>query len=155
VRRTFWTFALGLLLLTPASAHAGDPTGLWWADGGAAQVEIVRCDEALCGKVVWLRSPFDLNGCPLRDEKNPDPELRGRDVLGLQLLHGLRPSDADEEEWKGGRIYDPGAGRTYRAALRMDGPDRLKLRGYMGIRLLGRTTDWIRVREEMQCREAI
>lgn len=155
MRRTCWTLALAGLLLAPASAHAGDPTGLWWADGGAAQVEIARCGEALCGEVVWLRSPFDLNGCPLRDEKNPDPELRGRDVLGLQLLHGLRPSDARKEEWKGGRIYDPGAGRTYRATLRMEGPDRLKLRGYLGIRLLGRTTDWIRVREEMQCRETI
>lgn len=155
MRRAVWTSLLAVLVLAPGASRAEDPTGLWWADGGAAQVAIVRCDEALCGKVVWLRSPFDLNGCPLRDEKNPDPELRGRDVLGLQLLHGLRPSDADAKEWKGGRIYDPGAGRTYRATLRMDGPDRLKLRGYLGIRLLGRTTDWIRVREEMQCREAI
>ena len=155
MRRAVWTSLLAVLVLAPGASRAEDPTGLWWADGGAAQVAIMRCDEALCGKVVWLRSPFDLNGCPLRDEKNPDPELRGRDVLGLQLLHGLRPSDAYAEEWKGGRIYDPGAGRTYRAVLRMDGPDRLKLRGYLGIRLLGRTTDWIRVREEMQCREAI
>ena len=145
---------LAVLLLAPALARAKDPTGLWWADGGAAQVEIVRCDEALCGKVVWLRSPFDLNGCPLRDENNPDPELRGRDVLGLQLLHGLRRSEGNADEWKNGQIYDPGAGRSYRATLRMNGPDRLKLRGYLGIRLLGRTTEWIRVREEMQCREA-
>jgi uncharacterized protein (DUF2147 family) len=107
VRRSFGTLALAALLVTPASARAADPTGLWWADGGAAKVEIVRCGAALCGSVVWLRSPFDLNGCPLRDEKNPDPELRGRDVLGLQLLHGLRPSDGDAGEWKGGRIYDP------------------------------------------------
>jgi uncharacterized protein (DUF2147 family) len=155
VRRTCWTLALAALLLTPASARAADPTGLWWADGGAAKVEIMRCGEALCGTVVWLRSPFDLNGCPLRDDKNPDPELRGREVLGLQLLHGLRPSGGDAGAWKGGRIYDPGAGRSYRATLRMEGPDRLKLRGYVGIRLLGRTTDWIRVREEMQCREAV
>ncbi len=154
MRRALWPSLVAALLLAPAPSRSTDPTGLWWADGGAAQVEIVHCGDALCGKVVWLRSPFDLNGCPLRDEKNPDPALRGRNVLGLQLLHGLRRSARDADEWKDGRIYDPGAGRTYSATLRMDGPDQLELRGYLGIRLLGRTTGWFRVREEMQCREA-
>jgi hypothetical protein len=36
----------------------------------------------------------------------------------------------------------------------MDGPDRLKLRGYLGFRILGRTTSWIRVRDELQCNES-
>jgi uncharacterized protein (DUF2147 family) len=153
VRRALWTSIFTAALLVPSASRADDPTGVWWADGGAAQVEIVHCDDALCGKVVWLRSPFDLSGCPLRDEKNPNPALRGRGVLGLELLNGLRRLAGDAEEWEGGQIYDPGAGRTYRATLRMNGPDKLELRGYVGIRLLGRTTSWIRVREDMQCRE--
>jgi uncharacterized protein (DUF2147 family) len=145
---------LAALLLAPASARASDPTGIWWADGGAAKVEIEHCGDALCGNVVWLRSPFDPNGCPLRDDHNPDPALRERDVLGLRMLAGLRRSDSDPREWLDGEIYDPGAGRNYSATLRMDGPDRLKLRGYLGFRILGRTTNWIRVRDELQCNES-
>jgi len=152
--RITWSGLLAVLLLAPALARAKDPTGLWWAEGGAAQVEIVRCGDALCGNVVWLRSPFDPNGCPLRDEHNPDPALRAREVLGLRLLHGLRRPDSDAHEWQGGEIYDPGGGRNYSATLRMDGPDRLKLRGYLGFRVLGRTTNWIRVSEPMQCNES-
>ena len=50
-------------------------------------------------------------------------------------------------------MYDPGSGRKYRAILTVEGPDRLLLRGYFGIRLLGRTTRWIRVGGEDQCRD--
>ena len=46
------------LLLQPAVVEASEPTGLWWAEGGAAQVEIAGCDDALCGRVAWLRKPL-------------------------------------------------------------------------------------------------
>ena len=133
------------------ASESADPTGLWWAEGGAAQVEIVRCGEALCGRVVWLRSPFDEHGCPLRDEYNPDPSLRQRSVVGVELLRELRLTA--EGEWGGGEIYDPGSGRTYSAVLHPEGENRLQLRGYLGLRLLGRTTTWVRVGTELQCRE--
>jgi peptidoglycan/LPS O-acetylase OafA/YrhL len=60
--------ALLVLPLLPDAARASNPTGLWWAEGGFAQVEIRHCgDGALCGQVVWLRHPFDEHGCELRD----------------------------------------------------------------------------------------
>jgi uncharacterized protein (DUF2147 family) len=150
-----WLLAPFLVALLAAPVvHAANPTGLWWAEGGAAQVEIMRCGDALCGRVVWLRSPLDEGGCLVRDAENPDPALRKRSLIGIDLLQDLRPSAGDLEEWTGGEIYDPTSGRTYRAVLRMDGGDRLRLRGYLGIELLGRTTTWIRVGREMQCREA-
>ena len=79
--------------------------------------------------------------------------MREREVVGLEILRDLRPEPGPVGRWSGGRIYDPGSGRTYRAALSMDGPDRLRLRGYLGIRLLGRTATWIRVGSERQCTE--
>ena len=53
--------------------------------------------------------------------------------------------------WRNGTVYDPTSGRTYSAEARLDGSDRLRLRGYLGIRLLGRTTTWIRVDAEPRC----
>jgi uncharacterized protein (DUF2147 family) len=124
---------------------AATPIGLWYAEGGAAQVEIRECDTALCGRVVWLHSPLDTQGCELRDENNPDATLRNRILLGLKILHGLTSSDSEGKEWTGGTVYDPASGKTYRCSLMLDGEHRLHLRGYIGIPLIGRTTTWVRV----------
>jgi uncharacterized protein (DUF2147 family)/fucose 4-O-acetylase-like acetyltransferase len=150
-------FILGVLVVPSARGNAvsGTPLGRWYAEGGAAQVEIRKCDEQLCGRVVWLRSPWDELGCGLRDRFNPDATLRDRPVLGLEILSGLsRPPEGDGV-WRGGAIYDPASGRTYSCQAQLDGPDQLELRGYVGIPLLGRTTRWFRVgAEERMCRTA-
>jgi glucans biosynthesis protein C len=148
--------AAGLVVLlsmaTPTAARAATPEGRWYAEGGAAQVEIARCGQALCGTVVWLRSPFDQNGCVLRDVQNADARLRDRPVEGIELFHGLAQSPEAPDVWTGGTIYDPTSGRTYSCRLTVDG-DRLHLRGYLGVPLIGRTTTWIRVgAEEQTCR---
>jgi glucans biosynthesis protein C len=140
---------LAAMMASPASANT--PTGLWYAEGGAAQVAIEPCGEQLCGRVKWLRSPFDESGCDLQDRNNPDPTLQSRRVEGLKVLWGLRRGPG--ETWDGGNIYDPGSGSTYTCTLAFDGPDRLRLRGYVGIPLIGRTTTWIRVgSENRMCR---
>jgi uncharacterized protein (DUF2147 family) len=139
-----------LASLVTAAAER-DPLGRWWAEGGAAQVEIFPCAKALCGRVVWLRSPFDDDGCPMQDEHNPDPALRNRELIGMEFLSGLRPSPNAPDVWTDGQVYDPTSGRTYRAALTLDGSRRLLLRGYVGFQLLGRTTTWTRVGGEGQC----
>ena len=136
----------------PGWVSAATPVGLWYAEGGAAQVAIAPCGDALCGQVVWLRSPLDEDGCDLRDRNNPDPALRRRKVTGLEILQGLKPQD--DGTWVGGSIYDPGSGSSYTCRLTLDGDDRLWLRGYLGIPLLGRTTTWTRVgAENRMCRE--
>lgn len=138
--------ALALVLLGAGRAEGATPEGVWYAEGGAAQVEIAPCGEGLCGSVVWLRSPLDEEGCALRDRQNPEPALRARPVVGLEVLRGLRP--AGDGAWTGGTIYDPASGRTYRCEARLDGVDRLRLRGYVGVSWLGRTTRWVRVGSE-------
>jgi glucans biosynthesis protein C len=142
--------ALGVAL--PARSVAATPVGLWYAEGGAAQVAIEKCDKALCGRVVWLRSPFDDDGCDLRDRNNPDSTLRRRKVTGLEILRDLRPQA--DGTWVDGTIYDPASGNTYTCRLTLDGDNRLWLRGYIGIPLLGRTATWTRVgAENHMCRE--
>src|SRR5262249_9203321 len=133
---------------------AGSPIGRWYAEGGAAQIEISDCAGALCGQVVWLRSPFDENGCDLRDRFNPDRALRARPVLGLDGLRDLHRSREDATSWTGGTIYDPASGNTYRCSLQVESTNRLRLRGYVGIPIIGRTTSWLRVGAERQlCRQ--
>jgi uncharacterized protein (DUF2147 family) len=135
-------------VLPPAGRDGTEPSfplGLWWAEGGAAQVELRRCDDELCGRVVWLRSPFGDDGCDLRDEHNPDVAKRTRPVLGMDVLAGLKRVRETAGEWTDGSIYDPGSGNTYRCQLSLKDDDTVELRGYVGIPLIGRTTRWFRV----------
>jgi len=125
---------------------AASPIGRWYAEGGAAQVDVSDCGGDLCGQVTWLRAPFDEHGCELRDRYNPDPALRARPVVGLPILSGLAP--AADQVWSGGSVYDPASGRTYRCTLTLLDEHRLELRGYVGVPLFGRTTTWIRVGAE-------
>lgn len=138
-------------LMLPSLGRAATPVGLWYAEGGAAQVAIEPCGAELCGRVVWLRSPLDDEGCDLRDRQNPDPTLRSRRVIGLDVLHGLQPQGVGA--WGSGSIYDPASGNTYSCSVTLNGNDRLRLRGYIAIPLLGRTTTWTRVgTENRRCR---
>jgi len=132
-------------------SEAGEtPIGRWYAEGGAAQVEVEPCGDALCGRVVWLRSPYDENGCVMSDRKNPDVTLRARPMIGINILSDLQPMA--DGTWDGGTIYDPTSGRTYRCVASLDGDDRLLVRGYVGFHLLGRTTTWIRTgTENLRC----
>ena len=133
--RGFWFRTLLLVVcgiwLGPfaSAAFAASPVGLWYAEGGAAEVQILPCSNALCGKVVWLRSPLGEDGCELRDDENPDFNSRNRTIVGLEVLSGLKQADDQGAVWTGGAIYDPTTGRTYSCNARMEGDDRLFLRG--------------------------
>jgi uncharacterized protein (DUF2147 family) len=148
-----WAPACAALAAIAAAEIAGaesktTPEGLWWAEGGAAQVRITPCDTGLCGEIEWLRSPFGPHGCAMRDDRNPDPGLRSRPVAGLRILEGLERRDDHPSEWIGGTVYDPGSGNSYRCTLRLAEPNRIELRGYIGIPVIGRTTNWFRVGSE-------
>lgn len=137
-----------------AEASRRAPLGLWYADGGAAKVEVSECDQALCAKIVWLNHPLGEDGCRLRDANNPEPSLRHQLVEGTQIMGDLTPSEVDGV-WSDGWVYDPDSGRRYRATLTVVGPHRLDLRGYLGFEFLGRSTTWWRVGSEVaRCRES-
>ena len=135
--RALFIAACGMGLTFIASKTlAASPVGLWYAEGGAAEVQVFPCADEFCGRVVWLRSPLGEDGCELRDDKNPDSTLRGRPIVGLVVLTGLKPVFADQVEWTGGSIYDHGTGHTYSCKARLERDDKLLLRGYFGIQLL-------------------
>jgi uncharacterized protein (DUF2147 family) len=122
-----------------ASATPG-ALGRWITANGDGVVEIYRApDGTLEGKIVQGKHPDRL------DEKNPDPALRARKVVGTVIMRGMKPDDASV--WSGGTIYDPDTGNTYRCKLTLREPDVLDLRGYIGISLFGRTSRWTRAKE--------
>lgn len=142
VRAICW-LGLSLALAGPAAAATDPVFGRWLVEGGEAVVEIEPCGAAqACGRLVWLQNAWDANGAPKRDANNPDPAARSRPLCGLPLITGLQRGE--DGAWEDGRIYSARDGRTFGVEIAPDGPDRLHVRGYLGISLLGGSQTWTR-----------
>jgi uncharacterized protein (DUF2147 family) len=121
----------------PADAILGE----WMTADGKAKVQVYRCDSLYCGKIVWLKEPVK-NGKEVVDDKNPDPALQNKPVIGLVIVREF--SFDGEDEWTGGKVYDPESGDTYSGKMTLKDEHTLRLRGYILIPLLGRTEIWTR-----------
>jgi uncharacterized protein (DUF2147 family) len=77
------------------------------------------------------------------DRKNANESLRNRPLIGLTMLKDFV---YDDGAYSGGRIYNPSDGKEYKAYLKLDDPNNLTVRGYVGISLFGKTDNWIRVK---------
>ena len=116
---------------------ADDITGIWLTGGKEpAKIQIYKSGEKFYGKIIWLKNPTD-NAKQKLHINNPDKEKRSNLIIGLIMLKNFK-FDGDDE-WKGGDIYDPESGKTYNSYMYLNDLSTLKVRGYVGISLLGRT----------------
>jgi uncharacterized protein (DUF2147 family) len=129
--------------LWSAAARADGVVGTWLTEGGKSRVEIADCGDTLCGSIVWLAEPLDDSGEAKTDRNNPDESLRERRIVGLQLLRGFIAAD-EENVWSDGTIYNPEDGETYSCTLTLQDDGTLKVRGYVGLPLFGKTQIWNR-----------
>ena len=149
------------IALVAAAAFAGGPSvepdavvGFWKTEpdpDGSAIIRIVDVGGRFDGTIVWLEKPLygpdeERPGEPKVDLNNPDPKLRERPILGLKLLEGF--TFDGKKTWKKGTIYDPNNGKTYKCKMWLEGPDTLKVRGFVGFSMLGRNATWTRATEE-------
>jgi uncharacterized protein (DUF2147 family) len=140
-----------LVLFITMTAHAADDLilGIWDNQEKDAKIEIFRCGDKFCGKIVWLKNPDypedskdGVPGTPKLDHNNPDPQARKKPVLGLEIVKDF--TYTGDNTWVDGKVYDPKSGRTYSGKMTLVTQNQLHLRGFIGISLLGRTTTWTR-----------
>ena len=139
-------FALTILFaFFASSSHGASPVGKWKtiddSTGEAKSViNIWEKDGEIFGSIESLyRKPH----------QNPNPlctkckgSLRGKPIIGLTIMRDLKQ---DENEWKGGTILDPENGNTYKCTIEvMEDGAKLKVRGFIGVSVLGRTQYWHR-----------
>jgi len=136
-------FLLFSFSLNINAQNADDILGVWWDEEKEGQIEIYKKNGKYYGKIVWLEEPYE-NGKPIVDSENPNAELRDQPILGLVILSDL---EFDGEEWDDGNVYDPNTGDTYSCYLALESKNRLKLRGYLGFSLVGRSSYWTRVEQ--------
>jgi uncharacterized protein (DUF2147 family) len=134
----------------PAGTHLlpspRSPVGRWKTVDDAsgkvkAIVNIWEDDSKIYGRIEQLLDP---------DPKYPNPRcvrcrgaLRDHPVIGMRILWDLKE---DRNQWSGGQVLDPDNGRSYRCTIAVeDGGRRLRVHGFVGFSLLGRTQYWLRV----------
>jgi uncharacterized protein (DUF2147 family) len=130
-----------LFAAPPAKAQSdGDANGIWLTQAGDAKVRVSKCGGGICGVIVWLRDPINpATGKPQVDDKNPNPALAKRPMIGLPLFTGMRPSGPNR--WSG-QIYNADDGNLYASNVSVAGPDALRVEGCVGALCGGET--WTR-----------
>ena len=137
---------LAALLLPSAPSLAADlssPAGLWRTVDDKtgrerSDVRIYELDGKFYGRVERILDPKEaVQKCvKCTDDRRDQP------VLGMVIMRGLQ---RDGEQWDGGRIVDPETGDTYRCKMHLvEGGQKLELRGYVMMPMLGRTQTWKR-----------
>ena len=129
--RTAVMSLLCLLFIFSAAAadevKPDDIVGIWLIeeDGEAVEkVEIYRCEEQYCGKIVWLKSQ-ETTDIPVTDKKNKSEDLRDRPLLGLEVLLGYE--FGGESSWDGGKFYAHRKGKTVSPKLTLIDENHLKI----------------------------
>ncbi|MBD3669968.1 MAG: DUF2147 domain-containing protein [Gammaproteobacteria bacterium] len=140
-------FSLVQVTLHAETGDAHAIVGTWLTGDKTSRVEIKPCGDEYCGTIVWLEEPAypaddEMAGEPKVDRNNPNESLQGRPILGLPMLEGFHY--AGDGVWKDGTIYDPRNGKTYSCKMTLVDDKTLKVRGYIGFSLIGRTTVWTR-----------
>lgn len=130
-------------------AEDGDALlGQWYSKKGDARFEFTKRDGKYYGHICWLKKPNYPKkdkkepGRPVHDRENPDPALRSRSLIDLELLKDFQY--IGENQYENGTIYNPDDGRTYKAKLKVADSEHLHVRGFIGVSLFGGTTVWTR-----------
>jgi uncharacterized protein (DUF2147 family) len=108
-----------------------------------SQVQIFKgTNGKYYGNIVWLKEPLK-NGKPKVDDKNPEPKLQSRAIMGLQILKDFTFNSGDQE-WSNGTIYNPSSGKTYSCYMNFESATKIKIRGFIGASWmgLGKTAYW-------------
>ena len=132
--------AVCVAVMVFAESAATELQGTYWLPEKDGQIEVYQKAEKYFGRII----AYDVAG--QLDEKNPNPALRTRPIIGVDLLSDFI-FDGESGRWIAGTIYDAKSGKTYKCKLWFedDEPGVLWARGYIGISLLGRTERFERI----------
>ncbi|HAS41943.1 MAG TPA: DUF2147 domain-containing protein [Microscillaceae bacterium] len=145
------TFLAAALFLMSTQAFSQDVVGTWKTiddETGKARshVKVWKNKKGVVfGRIVKILDPKKQNAkcdkCP--DKREGIFGQKGEPIMNMVMMSGLTK---DDDQYSGGRIFDPNKGKSYKCYIELKGADKLKVRGYIGSRYLGRTQYWYRVK---------
>lgn len=139
-------------MAAPDAISSKDIHGLWVDNKDSEKqkfaVMVEDCGSQLCGKIYWLKKPNFDNGEPKFDKHNPNEALQNRPLCGLKILSGFQYSK--DNTWKNGHIYNPSDGHTFNSFMTLKNDGTLRVKGYVGLTLFGKSVEWVRPQENLQ-----
>ena len=151
---SFNFYLITILLMPVVTAYAEatsvqkSPIGYWKTIDDVTQkprsiLEISENNGEIIGKVIKVFSQ------PGDDPKKICKACKGsrhnQSVIGMVVMQGLTHNKSNPVEWSGGEILDPKTGKTYHCSMQLaNNGEKLKVRGYLGMPLFGRTQTWVR-----------
>lgn len=137
------TLLFGLLFSITTFAQSDAILGNWYNQEKDAVIKIIKTEKnTFQGQIVWMLNPNDENGNPKIDNLNPDESLQSRPRMGMVMMYDF--SHDEDNVWNDGEIYDPKSGNTYSGTITLTSENNLDLRGYVGLPIFGRTSNWTR-----------
>jgi uncharacterized protein (DUF2147 family) len=119
--------ALSTALITTASYARPLEGTTWRTQSGAGTVRIEACGPKTCGRILTGTPKAGETGL---DFRNPNAALRSRPLIGANILSNFtRQAD---DSYKGGTIYNPEDGKTYRSEFKLKADGRLEVKGCVG-----------------------
>ncbi len=143
--------SIALLAQTAATTQAPplSPIGYWQtiSDVTGQPQSIVHIYESRGRLFARVDTVLVTEGVPATCVKCRD-DRKGAPLVGLIIMRNMRNAGDD---YRDGDILDPESGKVYRCRMTMDVTgQRLTVRGYIGISLLGRSQVWHRVSGQSQ-----
>jgi len=118
--------------------------GKWESVEKSLIIQVYMEGGAFKAKITWYS---DTEGKPMdywTDRRNPNPALRNRKILGMEVLRGLQ-YNPDNNSWENGMVYDSKHGREWNASATIDKNGQLRVRGYWHFKFIGRTMTFYRL----------
>jgi uncharacterized protein (DUF2147 family) len=135
-----------LLSLAPAAfAAEATPAGLWRTidDNTGKPRSLVRINEHNGEYSAVIEKGLLATDTPDAVCDKCTDERKGKRIVGMTIVKGIKLIDG---HYEGGEILDPENGKTYRCLMKLDSTgNKLEVRGYIGISLIGRSQEWTRV----------
>ena len=125
--------------------NADEIIGKWMTLENNLEVQVFKQDDHFRAKIIWFKmddTTVSIN--TIFDEKNPNPELRKRKWLGMEVLRNLK-YDSKDNEWEGGIIYDAKHGREWDSVVWINRQGLLKVKGYWVFRWISQTLTFKKV----------
>jgi uncharacterized protein (DUF2147 family) len=134
---------LSAMVLFSSAQNSPDAIlGKWVTTAGNCKIEVYKQSEEFKAKILWLKE--DKNGLnDYKDAKNPDPSLRSRKLLGMDVVQGLH-YNADDNEYIDGVIYDARNGKKWDSVVWLTDDNQLKIKGYWLFKFLSETSTFKR-----------
>ncbi|MET3980818.1 uncharacterized protein (DUF2147 family) [Mucilaginibacter sp. UYP25] len=134
---------------TPAvettAAAAEKVCGKWKLEDDRLIVQVYKEGNEFKAKIVWFDDHDDSKELDYwTDENNPNPAMRSRKLLGMNVLEKLTYNQ-ESNSWEDGMIYDSKHGRLWNSSAYIDKEGTLKVKGYWHYKFIGKTLTFKRI----------